>query len=512
MLQPRSGLAILRKVSPGGGSPELLRRVREAVMGTSIHTQRRFKQEVYVHQFFQAMKGFVAVAALTALVAGMTPAAHAQAKEKKYKDNAEYDIFNEVTKDLNPSAPNFTKAITDLDTWKQKYPDSDFKDTRAVLYLTAYSGAKQFNKEIAAAGEILSQDLDTVYADPKQGPRDVLTILYTTAVAIQQIPNPTPAEIATGEKAAKLLMNFNRKPEGLSDADWNNTKNQLQTAAKGALLFTAVVPGNQAMTKQPPDCETAQSIFAKALSDYPDNAFVSYQLGRAWYCIARANPSKVDEYGPKGIYEFVRAIAIDPTLGGTQDAKKLTDSVTSIYNTFHGGNDGFEQLKQTAKASPLPPPGFTIENSQKVAERKAKEFQEKYPQLAMWLNIKSQLAGPEGEQYFASSMKDAKIPKLKGVVVEGTPACRSKELKVAVPEPEEKGAPLPVITLKPEKPLTGKPEAGSEIQFEGVPTAFSKDPFMLTMEQVEIEGLKTSPCAATPARAPAKKGVPSKKK
>jgi len=464
---------------------------------------------VYVHQLNKALKGFMAVTALAALAGGMVSTGYAQAKEKKYKDNAEYDIYNEVTKDLNPASPNFAKAITDLDTWKQKYPESDFKDTRAVLFLTAYSGAKQFNKEIAAAGELLSQDLDTLYADPKQGPRDVLTILYTTTVAIQQIPNPTAAEIATGEKAAKLLLNYNRKPEGLSDADWTNTKNQLQTAAKGALLFTSVVPGNQAMAKQPPDCETAQSVFSKALGDYPDNAFVSYQLGRAWYCIARSNPSKIEEYGPKGIYEFVRAISIDPTLGGTQDGKKLTDSVTNIYSNFHGDPEGLDQLKQTAKASPLPPAGFTIENAQKAAERKQKEFSEKYPQLAMWLGIKGQLAGPEGEQYFASSMKDAKIPKLKGVVVDAKPACRPKELLVAVPEPDQKGNPQAVITLKPEKAVTGKPETGTEIQWEGVPTAFTKDPFMLTMEQAEIEGLKVTPCAGAPSKA-APKGVTRK--
>ena len=469
-----------------------------------------------MHHVHKAMKSFVAVAALAVLVGGMVSAAHAQAKERKYKDNAEYDIFNEVTKDLNPASPNYTKAITDLDTWKQKYPDSDFKDTRAVLYLSAYSGAKQFNKEIAAAADLLSQDLDAVYSDPKQGPGDVLRILYTTAVAIQQIPNPTPAEIATGEKAGKLLMNYNRKPEGLSDADWTNTKNQLQTAAKAALLFTAVVPGNQAMAKTPPDCETAQGVFSKALTENPQNAFVAYQLGRAWYCIARTNPSKVEEYGPKGIYEFVRAIAIDPTLGGTQDGKKLTDSVTNIYSNFHGDSEGLDQLKEQAKASPLPPAGFTIETATAMANRKQKEFAEKYPQLAMWLGIKGQLAGPEGEQYFASSMKDAKIPKLKGVIVEGKPACRSKELLVAVPEPDQKGTPQAVITLKPEKPLTGKPEAGVEIQWEGVPTAFTKDPFMLTMEQVEIEGLKTTPCTAAPSKAAPKgaprKGVPSKKK
>jgi hypothetical protein len=45
----------------------------------------------------------------------------------------------------------------------------------------------------------------------------------------------------------------------------------------------------------------------------------------------------------------------------------------------------------------------------------------------------------------------------------------------------------------------------AEIQFEGVPSAFTKDPFMLTVdgEKTKVEGLKTAPCA--PVARPATK-------
>jgi hypothetical protein len=117
------------------------------------------------------------------------------------------------------------------------------------------------------------------------------------------------------------------------------------------------------------------------------------------------------------------------------------------------------------------------------------------------MGIKSQLTAPDGEQYFASNMKDAAVPKLKGTVMGGTPECRSKEVQVAVPEPNQQSTVTPEITLKLDSALTGKPVAGTEIQWEGVPSAFSKDPFMLTMdtEKAKIEGLKTEPCTAAPA-------------
>src|SRR5207245_10538698 len=104
--------------------------------------------------------------------------------------------------------------------------------------------------------------------------------------------------------------------------------------------------------------------------------------------------------------------------------------------------------------------------------------------------IKAQLADPaSGKKYFDGQLKDAAVPKLKGMLVEGKPACRSKELLVAVPLPDAKGSPTAEITLKLDSPMTGKPEAG-EIQWEGVPAAFWQEPFMLTMgiEKAKIAG------------------------
>ena len=58
--------------------------------------------------------------------------------------------------------------------------------------------------------------------------------------------------------------------------------------------------------------------------------------------------------------------------------------------------------------------------------------------------------------------------------------------------------------------LTGKPQTGSEIEWEGVPSAFSREPFMLTMdtEKDKIQGLKEERCG--PAAPPTRKGVAKK--
>jgi len=469
-----------------------------------------------MYNSYMTLKTLTAAAALAAVVlTGTVHQARAQAAAqpatKNYKDQGEYDIYNEVTKDIVGN--NFPKAITDLDTWKSKYPTSDYADARAVLYVQAYNGAKQFAKAVDAAGELMSKDLDSTFNDPKSGPQDVVKVLFTTCQAIVNVPSPTPEQQAIGAKAAKALLDYNRKPEGVPDAAWADARKQLQTMAKATLMTLAVAPGQQAMAKTPPDCATAETVFTKALQDNPDNSFISYNLGRALNCLARSSPDKASEVGPKAIYEFIRAAQVDPTLGGSADGKKISDYADSAYTTYHGSNDGLDAVKAQAKSSPLPPAGFTIETATAVATRKQNEFKEKFPQLAMWLGIKGQLADPaSGKQYFDGQLKDAAVPKLKGMLIEGKPACRSKELLVAVPLPDAQGTPTAEITLKLDAALTGKPDAG-EIQWEGVPAAFTQDPFMLTMdtEKAKIEGLKTTPCAAAPAKAAPKKAAPKKK-
>ncbi len=60
--------------------------------------------------------------------------------QRNYKDREEYDVYNDVTKDFE--AKTFLKALTDLERWSEKYPDSAFKDDRQILYVQAYAGAE----------------------------------------------------------------------------------------------------------------------------------------------------------------------------------------------------------------------------------------------------------------------------------------------------------------------------------------------------------------------------------
>jgi hypothetical protein len=415
--------------------------------------------------------------------------------EKKLKQG-EYDPYNEVVKDINSN--NFAKALTDLDFWTQKFSDSEYKDDRAAFYVQAYTATNQAAKALDTAAGVMARDLNTVFPGPA-GQAAIVRFLYNVVYAITHDTNPTADAMAVGEKAARQLMAFEQPIPGVSAADWEKARASMKEQANAALLYIAMQPGVQAMAKQPPDCAVADVAYTRALKVFPDKTVLSYELGRALNCESKAQPEKLSA----AIYEFQRAAVVDPTLGDPKgDPKKVVSFADSAYVRIHGSDEGLDQLKQTVRQSPLPPDGFKIQTATEIADEKRAEFEKSNPQLALWMKIKGALADTNGEQYFTEQLKDSQVPQLRGVLIAVDQACRPRELTVAVPLPDTQQSLRAEIRLVLDKPLTGKPELNQEFHWEGVPTRFSKDPFLLTMDTdaAKIEGLKAAPCTVTASR------------
>lgn len=416
--------------------------------------------------------------------------------EKQLKPG-ESEIYNDVAKDL--ASADFAKALTDLDAWRQKFPNSDFTDERSALYLQTWAGLGQPAKVLDAAGELMAKGLETAFPAPG-GQATVIRVLYNAVSAIAQMPNPSPAEIATGGEAAHQLLNYDQPVPGVAADKWAEVRADMRQKAESALLYLAMVPGIRAMAKQPPDCPAAESAYTKALAGYPDKTVLSYELGWALNCEAKALPEKL----APAVYEFERAAVIDPSLGNPKnDKKKIQTFGDTAYVRLHGSEEGLDQLKQQVKQSALPPPGFQIATATEIAEAARQKFENNNPQVALWMKIKGALSDTDGEEYFETQLKGAAVPQLKGMLISAKPACRPKELLVAVRVPDAQSAPQPEITLQLDKPLAGKPEPQTEVYWQGVPAAFTRDPFMLTFatETDKVQGLKTTPCSTgTPAR------------
>jgi len=497
-----------------------------------------------VHRSLKTVSGIAAFAGLAALMIVetaplargqgaapiATPGGQTTAAKRNYKDNGEYDLYNQAFKDAqNPAA-----QIKDLETWAQKYPDSDYKDVRTGMLVQAYGqlNPPQPVKVLDLASQLITKDPKIVFDDPQDGRRQALSFLLTTAVAAglagqPALPNPTAAQVALGRTAAQRLKDEAKtffvpanKPATTSDVDWNTTHANLDAAADHTLLVLMIYKAEAVMAsvaaKKPgvsAECkDVAEPAYRQALAVYPNNSYVSYKLGQAFQCQQKESPDKVFA----AIYEYERAAVIDPTLGGAQpNATAIPAYADKAYVNIHGSADGLPELKLQVKQSAIPPDGFKFKTAREIADEKQAQFEKDNPELAMWGKIKDFLTAPDDPTYFEDKLKDTEGPLLKGVVVDG--ACRGKELTVAFPKPGDTGALVPEVKLKfTDLIFTGKPQPNTEITFEkAVATAFTKEPFLLTMEvqKANVTGLKTAPCTPPPpAKKPAPPAPPAAKK
>jgi hypothetical protein len=249
--------------------------------------------------------------------------------------------------------------------------------------------------------------------------------------------------------------------------------------------------------KQP---EVAEQELVKCLKEDPNQAQCSYDLGNA--ILAEKKLERQSEV----LYHWARAASLTGPEAIPEPLHKQVDAFfVKQYTTFHGPDEaGLKELRAAATSQPIPPSAFKIKNKNEIEAENEEKAARENPQLALWKSVKDQLIAANGEQYFAEHLKDHAVPKLKGKLVSSRPPLRPKELVLAIEKPD-----TPEVTLKLESPLPGKADKGTEIQFEGVPTAFTKEPFMLTFDVQGKGKIEGWPAQAGP---PVKKRAPAGRK
>jgi len=405
--------------------------------------------------------------------------------QKNWKDRAEYDLYESITKEQNP-----TTKLGLLHSWKEKYPASEYKDMRAALIMDTYRRLGKGKEMMEAAKEVVS-------LDPKN-----LSGLYWMNLLTISLKDTSPAALDQGDKAAKdLLASLDetfapaKKPAQVTEEAWKKSRSDAEKTAYRTLGWTAMQRNQYA---------EAEQDFLKALAIDPGDGEVSSWLGTV--TLRQKTPEKQSA----ALYHFARAAVYDGP-GALPEAarKQYLAYLEKTYTNFHGSRDGLDQILAAAKTTPLPPADFRIKSSYEIAAEKEEEFKKTNPQLALWMSVKKELAGPNGVQYFDSSVKDAMIPPggegmptmLKGRVISMKPANRPKEVVLAISPENTVGE----VTLKFETPLHGKAEPGTELEFKGRAAEFSQDPFNLTFE-VDPADLSGWPVKApAPAKPPAKK-------
>ncbi len=400
-----------------------------------------------------------AAAALAALTLGLA----AQDKKKEWKDRAEYDLYESITKTSDPNL-----WLTSLDKWRSQYVQSDYADVRRVMYLETYRSLDRPREAFNAAQDVL-----------KDNPNNLVALSAIVGYVYRLNP-PSPADLDTAEKAATQIMaNLDaiyakdNRPAQMSDADASKAKPDLR-------IFAQRTIGWIAYTRK--DWDKAEAELTKVLELDPKQAQVSYWLG-----VAILGEAKVEKQAA-ALYDFARAGAYDgPGSMPAADRQQVQTYLNTVYKKYHGSDEGLPQLLAVAKNSAKPPADFKILSQADIQKQRqeAEEIAAKAnPMLALWRSIKVELTGAGGAAYFENNMKDAALPggvngvtKFKGKIVSMTPVVRPKELLLAIESPQ-----VADTTLKLDSALAGKMEPGEEIEFDGVAKSYTKEPFMVTFE------------------------------
>jgi tetratricopeptide (TPR) repeat protein len=418
--------------------------------------------------------------------------APAQAQAKQWKDRAEFDLFDSASKEQNP-----TTKLQLLKTYKEKYPNSDFKVERQLQVMDAY-------RQLGNGKEMLNAAKELIDLDPKN-----IQGLYWANLLTISLQDKSPEALAAGEKYAKGLLeaipdffDASKKPAAVADDAWKKEKANMDKLAHRTLGW---------IDMQRKANEDAEKEFTTVLQIDPTDAEVS-----SWLGTVVALQRKLEKQSA-ALYDFARAAYHDGP-GALPDAarKPLQAYLEKTYVNFHGDKTGLDTLIDAAKKDALPSATFHIASKDEILIAQEEELKKTNPQLALWVKIKGELNGPNGQQYFDSSLKGAAVPppegiegvkKFKGWVVNAVPEKKPTSLILGI-----SGKEMSEVTLKFEKPLAAVPEKGTEIEFSGAPSAFDADSKMLTfdVEPDEVTGLP-KPAPAKKAATPVKKAAPAKK-
>jgi hypothetical protein len=408
---------------------------------------------------------------------------------KQAKDQAEADLINSI-----PKAPDANAKLKLLDQWTKEYPQTAFAHERTEEYLSTYQAANRPKDAFNTALEILKTDPNNFSAL-----RAVLGSIYQ----INQ-GNPPAADLDSAEKVANHMLTDldtifapDKKPAAMTADQWNQVKPAMK-------VFTQRTVGWIEMTRK--NNMKAEAEFTKTLQLDPTQAQASYWLATVMFNQRTTDPAKQ----APSIFEFARAAVYDgPNSLPADFRKQLLASVTKTYAAYHGSNQGFDELIAAAKANALPPSGFAIKDVATIAREQAEKqaaIDAANPMLALWRTLRTNLTGDNADAFF-ETVKGAALPgsvpgvmKLKGKIVSMTPANRPKQLVLAVEKPDVADVTLNIT----DGPLAGNMEPGSELEFEGVATAYTKEPFMLTLD-VEKDQIVGWTGKNTPTRRPAAK-------
>jgi tetratricopeptide (TPR) repeat protein len=417
---------------------------------------------------------------------GQQPAATGQqanvpTSQKVIKDPAEYNAYITALNTTDPAAKGAA-----MEAFVAQYPNSIVKIDALEQAMGAYQQANNQQKVEQIARQILTIE-----------PNNVRALAIVVFLERGQIKDPaTGAKArADAERGLQELPNW-KNPEGVSPADYEKMKNQMENIFAGTAAFGAL---------QQKDYANAAKYYEEALKIDPNDLGNNYQMAIA---LLESNPSN-----PLGFWYGAKALSIAQKQN-PQAFQAWSPYFLSRYKKYHGNTDDWNQRIAAAATETAPPPNFvaSIPLAPTPCDLAAQAVQQNAPdalsfsdyELVLSCRDKTPANKEAADKVWAfiqakEKNGEAKLKMPVKVVANPDPST----LDVAVSD-DNQAANKADMRVTMEKPMTKPPAPGANIDIIGVISEYTPDPFMFTMTKGELPAAKPAP------RTPAKKGAAKK--
>lgn len=385
---------------------------------------------------------------IVACASGLSNLVSAGTAASDWTDRKEYDLVLTIRSETTPQ-----KRLDLLESWTKTYPKTQLSKARLELYLATYESLGDSMKMFDTAGQMLAiQPSDPVG-------------LYWSTVLLPELQNPAREKIDVGVRSAQTMLSGietyfgpERKPAAVTESDWRKQKGTVEVLAHRTIGWANWQNG---------DLPVAEQEFTTCLQKDPKNSEISAWLG---IVLGLENGKQAP-----ALWHLARASRLEE--GGTlpEDQRRQVNTLLEhIYASYHGGNDGIDDLRTESKASAFPPSEFSIDSATTSAALRAEgELASSNPELAAWMSIRRQLDGPAGDQFFTSNLLSKPLPRLKGTVMRGARSAHEYVLSMS----GQAGSSDVILTMKSSLVRSAGP--GSKLAFRGVAESFTQTPFSL---------------------------------
>ena len=392
------------------------------------------------------------------------------------KDPAEYNDYSNAISQSSPAA----KASA-IEAFLTKYPNSVVKEEMLEQLMAAYQATNNMDKTVDAASRLLQTDPNNL--------RALAITVYIKKAQAAQKSTPAEQQPLLDDAAASAQKGIAaQKPASMAQADFDKLK-----AATTPIFYSAIALDDQ-LKKDYPGAEDA---FKKELQAVPAAQTQTGPALNDTYLLGQAYAQQTPPDLKNAVWFLTRAAQYAPPAAKDQIEK----AAEYYYNKYHGGMDGFDQVKTLVTQSVLPPDSYNPTPAPpppSPADQAAKVVASTPDLKTLNLNDKEFIlfnGKPEDAGKMWDTMK-GQTYEIPGKVVSAT----ADSVQLAVTD-DAKASNTADFTVNMKKPLTTPPAIGTMVNYDATFDSYTQNPKMITL----INGAPPAPEKPAHRAAPRKR-------